>query len=149
MFEKLLFLLGCAAILGWIKPGRSLILLAASAMTVFWLQPATAPSNLTFWLPVATLALTTLTWFITSAPEARGWKQNAPATLTLVTVALLADLDHFFDPLSLFTVFAPRPQILAIAFAALALIFFVIWITRTMNYIWLALSALTLICSLC
>lgn len=145
MFEKLLFLLGCAAILGWIKPGRSLILLAASALTVFWLQPETNPSNLTFWLPVATLALAALTWFITSAPEARGWKQNMPAALTLVAVVLLVDIDHFFDPFLLFTVFAPRLQILAIAFAALALIFLGLWAARAAQRIWLALAALTLI----
>lgn len=145
MFEKLLILLGCAAILGWIKPGRSLTLLAASALTVFWLQPATDPSNLTFWLPAATLALSALIWFLTAAPEVRGWKQNLPAALTLIAICVLVDLDHFFDPLTIFTVFAPRPQILATALVALALIFFAFYITRAVQRIWLMLALLTLV----
>ena len=126
MFEKLLVLLGCACILGRIKPGRRLILLAASALAVFWLQPDTTPSNLTFWLPTVTLAISALTWFLTAAPEARGWKRNAPAALVLIAVVLLVDLDHFFDPAQLFTVFAPRPQILAIVLIGLALLFLAI-----------------------
>jgi D-alanyl-lipoteichoic acid acyltransferase DltB (MBOAT superfamily) len=144
MFEKLLVLLGCAYILGWIKPGRRLILLATSALAVFWLQPDTTPSNLTFWLPTATLALSALTWFLTAAPESRG-KQNLPAALVLLTVILLVDLDHYFDSAQIFTVFAPRPQILAVVLAILALVFLVIFITHTWQRIWLALTLLALV----
>jgi D-alanyl-lipoteichoic acid acyltransferase DltB (MBOAT superfamily) len=158
MFEKLLVLLGCAYILGWIKPGRSLILLAASALAVFWLQPETSPANLAFWLPAATLALSALTWFLTAAPESRSWKQNAPAALVLLAVILLVDLDHYFDSAQIFTVFAPRPLTLAVVLLMLALVFVVISITRggrqpsnpqpstvLRERIWLALALLTLV----
>ena len=145
MFEKLLVLLGCAAILGWIKPGRSLILLAASALAVFWLQPDTNPINLTFWLPAATLAICALSWFITAAPETRDWKQNAPAALVLIAIVLLVDLDHFFDPAFIFTIFAPRPQILAIVLLALALILLGLYVSRAAQRLWLALALLTLL----
>ena len=134
MFEKLLVLLACACILGWIKPGRRLILLAASALAVFWLQPDTTPQNLTFWLPTATLAISALTWFLTAAPAARGWKRNAPAALVLVAVVLLVDLDHYFDAAQVFTVFAPRLQTLVLALLGMALLFLVIWFTRAWEH---------------
>jgi D-alanyl-lipoteichoic acid acyltransferase DltB (MBOAT superfamily) len=150
MFEKLLLLLGCACIFGWIKPGRRLTLLAASALAVFWLQPDTTPPNLTFWLPSATLAISALTWFLTAEPESRGWKRNWPAALVLIAVIILVDLDHYFDPARVFTVFSPRPQILAIALVGLALLFLVIsrWmgVSRPPSSFWLAsmLAALLL-----
>lgn len=145
MFEKILFLLGCAAILGWIKPGRSLIVLAASALTVFWLQPETSPANLTFWLPAATLAISALSWYITAPPETRGWKQNMPAALVLIAVIALVEFDRFYNPAHFFTVFTPRPEILASALAILALVFLVLSISRAAQRIWLALSLLTLL----
>jgi len=145
IFQQLLVLLGCACILGQIKPGRRLILLAASALAVFWLQPDSAPENLTFWLPAVTLSITALTWFLTAVPETRGWRQNAPAMLVLLTVILLADLDHLYDPAQIFTTFAPRPQVLTVAFLVLGLVFLTIAVTRAWERILLALALLALI----
>ncbi len=158
MFEKLLVLLACACILGWIKPGRRLFLFTASALAVFWLQPETSPPNLTFWLPTITLALSALTWFLTAPPETRSWKQNWPAALLLIGVITLVDLDHYFNTARIFTVFTPRPHILALALAAFALLFLIIFATQVgerttvhrppstvWERIWLALALLALI----
>jgi D-alanyl-lipoteichoic acid acyltransferase DltB (MBOAT superfamily) len=145
MFEKLLFLLGCAAILGCVKRGRNLVLLAASTLTIFWLQPTTTPQNLTFWLPAATISISVLTWFLTTPPETRSWRQNWPAALVLVAVIFLADLDHYFDPFNIFTVFTPRPQILAAVLGGLVLVFLALYLTRNMQHIWLALTLLTIL----
>ena len=145
MFEKLLVLLACALLLGQLKRGRRLVLLAASALAVFWLQPAAEPPNLTFWLPVATLALSAMCWFLTAPPEARGWQQNGPAVLVLLAVVLLVDFDRLIDPLQIFTVFTPRPQTLALVLTGLALLFFIVSATRAWQRIWLALALLTLI----
>ena len=145
IFEQLLVLLGCACILGQIKPGRKLILLAASALVVFWLQPTTSPKNLAFWLPIATLSITALVWFLTAAPEMRGWRQNAPAALVLLVVVLVADLDHLYHGAQIFTLFAPRPQMLVGALLALALIFLLVARARAWERTLLALTLLALI----
>ena len=65
-----------ALVLGRLPKGRQSALLAVSAFVIFWLQPAEPFVSLVFWLPVATLTITVLAWALTSAPEARGWKQN-------------------------------------------------------------------------
>ena len=65
-----------ALILGRLPKGRQLALLAVSAFVVFWLQPDEPFISFQFWLPVLTLTITVLAWALTSAPEARDWKQN-------------------------------------------------------------------------
>lgn len=145
IFEKLLFLLGCALILGQLKTGRKLILLAASALAVFWLQPETSPANLAFWLPVLTLVLSALSWLLTATPEARAWRRNMPAALVLIAVIVLVDLDRLFDPAQLFTVFAPRPQVLGIALIGLALVFVLLSKTRAWERIAWSLTLITVL----
>jgi len=85
-----------ALILGRLSKGRELALLAVSAFVVFWLQPDEPFVTLRFWMPVATLAIATLAWALTSAPEARGWKQNWPAAAVLIGIILLMDLNRYF-----------------------------------------------------
>ncbi|MBI2759286.1 MAG: MBOAT family protein [Chloroflexi bacterium] len=85
-----------ALILGRLPKGRELALLAVSAFVVFWLQPNEPFVTLRFWLPVATLAIAVLAWALTSAPEARNWKQNWPAAVVLIGVILLMDLNRYF-----------------------------------------------------
>ena len=85
-------LVALAAILGRLKRGRSLALLAVSTGVVFWLQPAEPLATLGFWLPSATIALTAVAWVVTSAPEARSWKDAWPAIGVVVGLALLLGL---------------------------------------------------------
>ena len=86
-----------ALVLGRLPKGRQLTLLAVSAFAVFWLQPTEPFVSLVFWLPVATLVITTLAWALTSVPEARDWKQNWPAIAILVGVVLLMDLNRYLN----------------------------------------------------
>jgi D-alanyl-lipoteichoic acid acyltransferase DltB (MBOAT superfamily) len=145
MLIQITVLLAGAFLLGLIKPGRRLLLLAASALAVFWLQPATQPANLAFWLPAATLLASGVAWYITAAPEARGWKRNGPALLVLAGVILLVDLDRYLDPAYVFTVFSPRPPVLLAVLAGLGLLFLLISVSRKWQRVWLALALAALL----
>lgn len=115
-----------AYLVGQFKRGRSLALLGVSAFFIYWLQPPQEQITLTFWLPTATLVITSLTWLLTSTPEARTWKQNGPAVLVLVSVAALMDLNRYFRFDSIFTIETPRVQWVALLILFLLAIAFVL-----------------------
>ncbi len=72
---------------------RTHLLLAASIVIVYWLQSRSVDIyGITFWLPTATVALVTLSWVVTSAPEIRGLQKNWPGILTIVVTVLVIDL---------------------------------------------------------
>jgi hypothetical protein len=81
-------LIGLAAIVGRLRRGRQLALLAASGTAIFWLQPAEPITNLGFWIPVATLGVTVTAWALTSLPAARAWSQTWPAMAVLSAVVV-------------------------------------------------------------
>jgi len=109
-----------ALILGRLSKGRQLALLAVSAFVVFWLQPTEPFVSLVFWLPVATLTITVLTWALTSAPETRGWKQNWSAVGILFGVALLMDLNRYFKLTQVYMSTTPSLTLTLIALIAIA-----------------------------
>jgi D-alanyl-lipoteichoic acid acyltransferase DltB (MBOAT superfamily) len=95
-------LTGLAVLLGRLRGGRGLALLGVSAVILFWLQPVEPLRTLGFWVPVATLGLTVVTWLFTQDPERRRWSENWPAAAVLVAVVGLAVLAGSVDaPLGL------------------------------------------------
>lgn len=109
--DILIFMLG-ALIIGAVsnRSARRWLMLIASVVAVYWLQPTLPIRRLDFWLPTATLVLTVLVWAATHPPDT-----DAPLDQreTLVaggiiggTVLLLA-LTRFVEPLSVLT--ASRP----------------------------------------
>ncbi len=115
-----------ASVIGRLPKGRELALLTVSTFVVFWLQPVQALVALSFWLPVATLAITVLAWVLTSAPEARSWKQNWPAVVVMLGVALLMDANHYFKLDQIFITDTPRLRLVLVALVAIAAAFFVL-----------------------
>jgi D-alanyl-lipoteichoic acid acyltransferase DltB (MBOAT superfamily) len=86
---QILALTGIAALLGFLRRGRSLALVTVSALVVYWLQPDIKNyPTLAFWLPTLTLFLTTLTWVLTAPPESRRLRDNWPALAILTGVIL-------------------------------------------------------------
>lgn len=75
--------------------GRQPIMLAISAAAVFWLQSGEPFPALNFWLPVATLVVTILSWALTATAEVRSWRMNWPAVLILFGVAIVFDLRRY------------------------------------------------------
>jgi len=111
-----------AFLIGQLKTGRSLVLLGVSGFMIFLLQPAQRQITLTFWLPTATLVLTGLAWLLTSTPEVRGWKQNLPATVVLLGVILVVDLNRYFQVESILSAATPRLQLIAAVLAVFILL---------------------------
>jgi alginate O-acetyltransferase complex protein AlgI len=104
-----------AAILGLVTHNhwRLSLLLGISALAVYALQPALPVRGLDFWLPTATLALTTLTWILTTPREQRIWRTNWPAAIILCGIVLLLGLTRYLGT-SLPLTASPPPQILQI-----------------------------------
>ena len=121
MLQNILVLIFVAALLGQVKRHRSLALMSASVLVIYWLQPQTNPANLTFWLPTLTVFLTVVSWLITSDKDAYQEKKNwlAGGVLLLSMGAIIAT--RYFDVFDKLTLIAPRPSI----FLAVVAIFFI------------------------
>jgi D-alanyl-lipoteichoic acid acyltransferase DltB (MBOAT superfamily) len=99
---QIAILTGLAVLLGRLRSGRGLALLGVSALVLFWLQPVEPLRTLGFWLPVATLGLTVVTWLLTHDPEGRRWSENWPPAAVLAgVVALVALVSTAESPLGL------------------------------------------------
>src|SRR5512138_1406968 len=112
--SQLFIIAAIAFLVGQLKKGRTLALLAVSAFIIYWLQPPQDNITLTYWLPTATLIITALTWLLTSTPEVRGWRQNLPAIMTIAGMMVLLDLNRYFRFDQIFITDTPRPQWVAI-----------------------------------
>ncbi len=55
---------------------RSRLLLPASILAIFWLQPSTPIRFLDFWLPVLTLFVSVTSWILTAEEEQKKNRQN-------------------------------------------------------------------------
>jgi D-alanyl-lipoteichoic acid acyltransferase DltB (MBOAT superfamily) len=91
---EILLLAGLALAIG-ILPGyerarslRGWLVLAASVVCLFWLQPSTPIRGLDFWLPTATLALTVLAWLLTTPPAERWTRANALSAGLVIFIGL-------------------------------------------------------------
>lgn len=129
-----------AAILGRLPKGRQLAMLAASGMAVFWLQPHEPFQALGFWLPIGTLGISVIAWFVTSTPESRAWRQIWPAALTLAAVVLLANSSRFLVPASASIPYATRLERSLAGVATMAIA--IVLLTRAQTWQRLLLWAL-------
>ena len=116
---SILVFIAAGLLIRFLRKGREWLLLALSALAVFWLQPSLPIRGLDFWLPLATLALASLSWLATAPPEARRLPENRTAAGVLAGVTVLAGLTRFL-PAPLLT--ASRPPPLAGVLAALGLV---------------------------
>ena len=108
-----------AALLGRLRRGRGLALLAVSGMAVYALQPPGPFVSLAYWLPTATLGLTALVWAVTSESGSRGWRENWPAAVVLAGVVILADVNRYLGLSQIYMTTTPR---LVLALGAVATI---------------------------
>lgn len=97
-----------AILIGQLKKGRELAILAASVFVLFWLQPSQQFVSLVFWIPAATIGLTIFTWLLVSTPESRVWEVNWPSILVIAVVVLLIDLNQFFGLETIYMTTTPR-----------------------------------------
>ncbi|MDK2980062.1 MAG: alginate O-acetyltransferase complex protein AlgI [Chloroflexota bacterium] len=65
------------------------LMLIASLLFIYWLQPVSSIRSLEFWLPSVLIALTILVWTITSTREALDEKENRLTALVALAVVLV------------------------------------------------------------
>jgi alginate O-acetyltransferase complex protein AlgI len=114
-----------ALLIGALTQGtwRTYLLLASSVLAVYWFQPALPLRSFDFWLPSLSLALTVLTWLITSPsgthaqPGPSTWRlhQNVVGLSIVVGLATLIDLTRYFLPDPILTATTP-PQLIPYLF---------------------------------
>ncbi|MDR3590490.1 MAG: hypothetical protein P4N41_12625, partial [Negativicutes bacterium] len=108
---------------------RGWLLLIASVLAIYWLQPLSPVRNLDFWLPTLTLALAVLSWWISAGPDKRSWRQNAVTLGVLAGLVLAIGLTRFLGLEPFITASLP-PQIGLIVLALLALALAGLLLTR-------------------
>ncbi len=121
----ILISIGIATLLGVVirNRWRVQILLGISALAVYAFQPVLPVHGLDFWLPTATLALSSLTWIITTPPERRTWQTNLPAAAILSCIVLALGLTRYLGfPLYLTASTPPQTIQILIGLAAIVLI---------------------------
>lgn len=103
------------------RRGREWLLLTASLLALYALQPATVIHHLDFWLPTASFALAVLTWCATRPPEERTLGEPARTLGAAAALILLLTLTRYLDPaLRLTPTRPPGPAAVCAALALLA-----------------------------
>lgn len=107
---------------------RHWLLYLLSLLAVFWLQPSLPIRYLDFWLPVATLALTTLSWVLTAPREMRISRKNLGAVITLISVVVCLGATRWLtEPLLLSS---RPPQTMQIIFSVFVVSIFAFLVNR-------------------
>src|SRR5690349_13222839 len=94
---------------------RMYLLLASSVLAVYWFQPALPIRSFDFWLPSLSLALTILTWLVTSPPGSWRLRPNLIGLAILVGLVTLIDLSRYLLPEPVLTATTP-PQFIQYLF---------------------------------
>src|SRR5215213_5547839 len=88
---------------------RTYFLLASSVVAIYWFQSALPLRSFDFWLPSLSLALTVLTWVITSSSGSWYLSENLNGFLIITGLVTLIDLSRYFLPDPIITSTTP-PQ---------------------------------------
>jgi alginate O-acetyltransferase complex protein AlgI len=103
---------------------REWLLLIASIIAIFWLQPALPIRGLDFWLPLATLALAVFAWVITAPADHRWFKEDIITLVLVFAVVLALGLTRYLSVTGILTPSRPPqtlPLIIALVGSALLL----------------------------
>src|SRR5215207_5427469 len=116
---------------------RTYFLLASSVLAVYWFQSALPLRSFDFWLPSLSLALTVLTWVITSSSGSWYLSENLNGFLIITGLVTLIDLSRYFLPDPIITSTAP-PQFFQYLGFILVIALTVATIARISNrYTWI------------
>ncbi|MCW5874313.1 MAG: MBOAT family protein [Anaerolineales bacterium] len=101
---------------------RPWLLFAASALAVFWLQPAALVRGFDFWLPAASLGLAALVWALTLPAGASLTREDKLAAAALAVGGLLLAATRYLPTVLLTASRPPQVELVAALAAALALL---------------------------
>ncbi len=83
--------------------GRNWLLLLASLLAVYAVQPATPIRSLDYWLPTLTLGLTILVWVVNRQPGESFQKQDYYTLAVVGGAALLVGLNRYIEQICCLT----------------------------------------------
>jgi alginate O-acetyltransferase complex protein AlgI len=126
--QEILILSAASLILGLaFRSSRQVnLLMVASIVFIYWLQPDTGLRNLGYWLPSISLVIMVAAWAATASPETRNQPEHLKSLAVLFAVPLVLSSLRFIDPKGVLA-FVDIPRIinilpyLLIAFSLLAL----------------------------
>lgn len=98
-----------ALAIGWLAPRhwRVWLILLASLLAIYWLQPSAPIRNLDFWLPTLSIGLTVLAWVSTRTVQSQEKKPPLGAILLIISAILALGLMRYLGPVCCLT--ASRP----------------------------------------
>jgi alginate O-acetyltransferase complex protein AlgI len=103
---------------------KNWLLLGASVLVVFWLQPASPVHYLDFWIPIATLTVVIACWVLVSAPQARFDRQNLSTFALIILLVILVDLTRYLSLTGIITASRPPPFLTALIVSLIAIVAF-------------------------
>ena len=125
---QILIFTGFALLLGWLtrKFQRVNLLLIASLLAVYWLQPALPLRYLDFYLPTLSIGITVLAWALTTTPEKRKERESLVSGGIILALVLIFALTRY---LGLDTLLLPaRPPVFTQVFIVVALFLLVFFL---------------------
>jgi len=138
---SILILSGGALALAVLQRARGWLLLAASVLVLYWLQPATPIRQLDFWLPTTSLALTVWVWAATQKESWKSWETLITSGVLVGLLLAIAAL-RYAEPLCCLTPTRP-PDILRVL-VALGIFFSLVGLTHYVSRLTLILRLITL-----
>jgi alginate O-acetyltransferase complex protein AlgI len=76
---------------------RKWALFAGSIIAIYWLQPAIIIRKVDFVFPTATLALVTLSWLVTRAPDQKWTREDTVAAALMALLVIAMSLNRFIQ----------------------------------------------------
>ncbi len=141
IFAAFALLLAGLSRFSWFVKFRAPLLLAASVLAVYWLQPALPIRGLDFWLPTLTLAIAVWGWMLTAGRPQTGasaWRQSLPTLLLVIGLVLGVALTRYLSAAGVITAARPPQTLQVMIFvAASALLLFLISRIRPRPLAWL------------
>jgi D-alanyl-lipoteichoic acid acyltransferase DltB (MBOAT superfamily) len=123
---------------------RSWVLLIASVLALYWLQPATPIRTLDFWLPTAALSLTVIVWAATQPSATHRSADTLTTLLILLGLIFLISLNRYIEPCCLTPSRPPDPLRVVIALVFLAALLGLISYTSPQSHLLVAIYFLLL-----
>ena len=74
------------------------LLMAASIIFIYWLQPDTELRYLGYWLPSISIAMMVISWAVTTSPEVRNQPEQFKTLAVLFAVLLVLSSLRVLDP---------------------------------------------------
>lgn len=125
---------------------RNPLLLIASIVVVYWLQPGLPIRGLNFWLPTATVSIAVLGWLLTSGFEERQAGNVLITTATIVATILAIALTRYLSPTGFLTPSRP-PQLFIVVLVLLIVAagFFALNRVKKLGVVWLTAAIIGLL----